>query len=153
MLAHQSQARETRQPAPAARTLYDRLGGRPCLERVHRRLYDKIFNHPVLGAFFAGKNRKHQEDQQSDFMADQFGGPRLYGGRMPRDAHQHMFITDEHFELRFKILEESLNQCAVPPDLRDRWLAIDREFKSHIVKKSVDDCVKRYKTDTILTAP
>ncbi len=74
-------------------SLYDALGGRECLERVHKRFYDKVFFHPVLGSFFADKNRRHQEDQQSDFMAALFGGPRVYGGRFPDGAHQHMFIS------------------------------------------------------------
>ncbi len=81
-------------------TLYDRLGGRDCLERVHKRLYDRIFAHPTLSAFFAGKEQLFQEKQQTDFMAEQFGGPKLYRGRLPYGAHQHLFITDEHFELR-----------------------------------------------------
>ncbi len=133
---------ETAVPKPSPTTapsLYDALGGRECLERVHKRFYDKVFFHPVLGAFFADKNRDHQEDQQSDFMAAQFGGPRLYGGRFPDGAHQHMFITEAHFELRHTILTETLDECGVAPVLRDRWLAIDRRFKMQIVKQTIDD--------------
>ncbi len=138
--------------APRA-SLYDQLGGRECLERVHRRFYDKAFNHPILGAFFNGKSQQHQEDQQSDFMAAQFGGPQRYGGRFPDGAHQHMFITEAHFELRQKLLAETLDECRVAPELRDRWLVIDRNFKSQIVKTSIDECKKRYTKDTIITAP
>lgn len=138
---------------PSAASLYDRLGGRACLERVHARLYDKLFGHPVLGAFFAGKNRAHQESQQTDFMAARFGGPRLYGGRFPGGAHQHMFITAAHFALRQSLLAEALDECKVPPDLRDRWLAIDAEFGKQIVKASIAECKPRYKTEAFLVAP
>ena len=134
-------------------TLYDRLGGRGCLERVHKRLYDRIFAHPTLSAFFAGKEQLFQEKQQTDFMADRLGGPRLYRGRLPNGAHQHLFITDEHFELRHAILAESLDQCGVDAELRDRWLAIDRKFKDHLVKKTIGDCEKRFTTDHIIAAP
>jgi hemoglobin len=138
---------------PREPSLFDALGGRNCLERVHKRFYDKVFFHHILGAFFADKNRRHQEDQQSDFMAAQFGGPRVYGGRLPDGAHQHMFITEAHFELRHKLLAETLRECGVAQDLRDRWLDIDYGFKNQIVKQTVDQCVKRYTNDRIIVAP
>ncbi len=153
MIGRNSTSAATQTAPPAPETLFERLGGRECLERVHKRLYDRIFHHPVLGAFFADKNRQHQEDQQTDFMTAQFGGPKRYGGRFPGDAHQHMFITEEHFDLRYKILEDVLIQCEIAPELRESWLIFDRKFKNQIVKKSVDECVKRYKNDTILVAP
>lgn len=131
-------------------SLYDNLGSADCLARVHRALYDKIFDHPSFRVFFADKNREHQESQQNDFMASKFGGPNEYRGRLPDGAHQHMYITDELFELRHDLLRETLDECGVSPELRDQWLAIDRSFKSAIVKKSVTDCVKRYNTDTII---
>lgn len=134
-------------------SLFERLGGRDCLDRVHKALYDKIFVHPVFGVFFEGKDQTHQQDQQSDFMAMIFGGPKRYCGRMPRDAHQHLFITREMFELRQRILAKTLEECGVAPELRELWLAADRRFESQIVKDSVGDCRKRYNTDTIIVAP
>lgn len=134
-------------------TLYDLLGGRPSLERVHKKFYDRVFNHPVLGAFFETKPQEIQENQQTDFLAGEFGGPRIYCGRLPGDAHQHLFITDEHFELRHAILAAVLDECGIAPELRDRWLAVDRRFKSQIVKQTIDDCRKRYNKDTIIVAP
>lgn len=139
---------------PSGESLFDRLGGRQCLERVHKRFYDKLFAHPVLSAFFVHKEQKYQENQQSDFMTGEFGGPTdLYRGRLPDGAHQHMFITDAHFELRCDILAETLDECGVEPALRNRWLAIDRSFRHLLVKKTVDACRKRYTTDHIIVAP
>lgn len=135
-----------------AESLYERLGGEECLARVHRRLYDKIFDHPTFRVFFADKNREHQETQQTDFMASKFGGPPAYRGRLPDGAHQHMYITDEHFELRHELLAETLDECGVEPGLRDQWLAIDRSFKVSIVKSSLSECKKRYNSDTIIVA-
>lgn len=147
------QSNLARNTAVPAESLYDRLGGRPCLDRVHRRLYDRIYAHPVLSAFFAGKDQRYQESQQSDFMAGEFGGPRDYRGRLPNCAHPHLFVTDAHFELRHAILAETLEACGVAPELRDRWLLIDRRFKGVIVKQAVGECEKRYTTDEIIVAP
>lgn len=134
-------------------TYYHRLGGQQGFARIHKALYDKIFAHPVLGSFFAGKDQTYQEEQQTDFMAMNLGGPSEYRGRLPDGAHQHMFITDELFELRHRILAETLDECGVAPELRDQWLRVDYQFKSQIVKQSIDECVKRWGTDVILVAP
>lgn len=134
-------------------SVYARIGGRPCLERVHKAFYNKIYTHPMFRAFFKNVAQTHQENQQSDFMAQAMGGPSRYGGRLPDGAHQHLFITEEIFELRHKILAETLKECLVPEDLRERWLAIDYQFKGKIVKKTIDDCEKRYTMDTILFTP
>lgn len=88
-------------------SLYARIGGRPTLERVHRALYNKIFTHSNFRAFFAKTDQTHQENQQTDFMAMALGGPRQYGGRLPDGAHRHLYITEELFELRHKILAET----------------------------------------------
>lgn len=144
-------------PEPDHRTcghaLFERLGGRKTLDRVHKRFYDKIYAHPVLGAFFVNSEQEYQESQQSDFLTAEFGGPEQYRGRLPDGAHQHMFITEELFELRHKILAETLDECGVEAELCDRWLAVDQGFRSLIVKETLDQCEKRYGTDKILVAP
>lgn len=138
---------------PDAASLFERIGGRETLERVHTVLYGKLYAHPVLGAFFRKTLRSHQESQQSDFMMRQMGGPSIYGGRMPADAHIHLFITQEHFELRQALLEESLIECGIPREARTEWLRRDRMFERAIVKPSIDKCAKRYTMDEIITAP
>ena len=64
-----------------------------------------------------------------------------------------MFITEQQFELRHGILAETLAECVADPALRDQWLAVDRRFKNHLVKKTVGECRKRYGTDHIIVAP
>jgi len=138
---------------PDAESLFDRVGGQATLERVHKVLYGKLFAHPVLGAFFRKTVRKHQESQQTDFMMHQLGGPSIYGGRVPRDAHMHLFITQEHFEIRQALLRESLIECGIDEEAREEWLRRDRKFERAIVKSSIEQCEKRYTMDEIIIAP
>ena len=39
------------------------------------------------------KNQDIIEKKQTDFMSGVFGGPSVYAGKSPRDAHVHIFIT------------------------------------------------------------
>ena len=133
-----------------ADTLFSELGGMPCLERVHRIFYDKLLNHPWLKGFFEGVPRRHLESQQSEFLAGVFGGPKIYGGRPPKSAHVHLFITEEVFLIRHGLLEESLSEANIRPDLKERWLAYDMRMKKVLVKKSVSECKGRYNTEPVI---
>jgi hemoglobin len=119
-------------------TLYDAVGGLPVLQRVHKIFYDKIYAHPWLKQFFEGHNQQAIENRQTEFMGQKMGGPINYGGKHPKMAHRHMYITQELFELRQHLLRESLLEAAVPQDLIQRWLKIDAAFMPVIVKDSIE---------------
>lgn len=134
-------------------TLLQEIGGRPVLEKVHKLFYDKLYEHPWLKNFFLHIDQKVIENQQTDFMVSNMGGGKIYSGGMPRNVHRHMYITEELFDLRTKILKESILACGVPGALAERWIRIDVAFKHSLVKKSIDDCEKRFFTDEILSFP
>jgi len=135
------------------KTLFELVGGRPCLERVHKIFYDKLFAHPWVGLFFKGKDQKTQENQQTDFMTQPMGGEAIYCGKFPIPAHSHMYITEELFNLRSSILRESLKEAGVADHLAEKWMNIDSSFKQGIVKKSESDLRGRYKNEEFLIFP
>ena len=131
-------------------TLYDYIGGREVIEKVHKVFYDKIYADPWIGKFFEDISQNVIEEQQTDFMSQAMGGPACYCGKLPIAAHKHMFITQELFELRVKYLQESLSESGLSLEAQARWLKIDGAFKNALIKKSRADCDLRYKTDKIL---
>lgn len=134
-------------------TLFDLVGGRPVLERVHKLFYDKIYAHPWLKQFFADIDQKTIEDQQTDFMISNMGGGKIYSGALPKNAHRHMFVNNELFDLRQVLLQESLLESGVHEDLAERWLRIDEAFRKSIVKEDPSQCEKRFFTDAIKNFP
>lgn len=135
------------------KTLFERLGGRPTLEKVHKIFYDKLYVHPWFSLFFKHVEQKVQEAQVTDFMTEPMGGGSIYSGAFPVPAHMHIYITDELFDLRHELLKESLNEAGIPAELQSQWLRIDRAFKAGIVKKSKSDCKPRFATDEIVDIP
>ncbi|HER27034.1 MAG TPA: hypothetical protein ENI69_07990 [Rhodospirillales bacterium] len=132
----------------------DDIGGKDCLKKVHTKLYDRLLSHPWLKDFFVGVERWVLEDQQTDFMFDLFGGdPKIYCGRMPMRGHQHLFIPEEVFMIRHQLLADSITQCGVSDAHKEHWLRYDLGMMRAIVKKSVDDCEGRYKTEKVLIVP
>jgi hemoglobin len=139
--------------SPPKSNLYDEIGGRLTLERVHKIFYDKVYAHAWLRKYFEHIDQQHIENQQSDFMSGAMGGPKVYCGRLPVPAHEHMFITDELFDARTTLLEASLVEAGLTADAAARWLKIDRAFQGSLVKSDVSECKKRYFTDEILAFP
>ena len=126
------------------------LGGKKKLQQIAKIFYDKIYEHPWIGKFFMDIDQETIESQQVNFMMGNLGGPKLYSGRLPEAAHKNMYITEELFKLREKLLIEAFDEAHACEELRARWLKIDNAFKQSIIKLSVNDCEKTFVTDIIL---
>lgn len=133
------------------KSFFDEIGGLEVIKKVHKIFYDKIYAHPWIGKFFEGIDQNVIENQQTDFMGQNFGGPVFYLGKLPVATHKHMLITEKLFDLRTTLLEESLVEAKLDPDHIKKWLKIDSAFKNGIVKKNIEDCEKRFFTDTLQT--
>ena len=130
--------------------LFEKVGGREGIFRIAKVFYDKVYDHPWMKLYFQAFPQEHIENQQTDFMSGSLGGPKVYMGRFPVPAHEHMYITEELFELRNSLLIESLRETHTAPEVIEAWLKIDNAFKKRIVKNSPSECKKRYFTDEIL---
>jgi hemoglobin len=120
-------------------TLFDAVGGLATLQKVHKVFYDKVYAHPWLGRFFEGHDQQAIENRQTTFMGEKMGGNVEYMGKDLVTAHEVMYITEELIELRHGLLGESIRECGVPDELRERWLKIDRAFTKGITKHSLDE--------------
>lgn len=137
-------------------SLFDAVGGLPTLQKVHKIFYDKVYAHPWLGQFFVGHDQTAIENRQTSFMAERMGGDIVYMGKEPKVSHETMYITQELFDLRTSILDESIREAGVPDELRERWLRIDSAFSKAIVKPSKEEFLKQswpYKKHIIIPKP
>lgn len=137
-------------------SLFELAGGLPVLQRVHKIFYDKVYAHPWLGKFFEGLSQEAIEFRQTAFMARKMGAGSNYFGKEPKMAHRQMYITEELFQIRRTLLEQSLLEAGVPAAIRERWLRIDSAFKRHVVKASVEDFYKttwKYEKRRIIPRP
>ncbi len=133
--------------------LIELVGGRRVLERVHKRFYDMVYADPWLKQYFLHIGQDHIESQQTDFMVGAMGGVKRYRGRKPKDAHPHIFITDELFDHRSALLRRSIQEEGVDDALMVRWMLMDEAFRGRLVKQSKDQCKPRYRIDPIIDIP
>lgn len=132
---------------------FESIGGRASLIAINKVFYDKIYQHPWLKQYFERIPQEHIEIQQVDFMQKVLGGKNIYVGKAPPVVHTHMFIPEELFDERKKLLCEAFEETHAHPELVDKWLSLDESFRRLIVKKAVTECVRRFKTDPILDFP
>ncbi|TLS68285.1 group 1 truncated hemoglobin [Mariprofundus erugo] len=118
-------------------SLFELVGGRPTLERVHTRFYDKVYAHPWLGQFFQGHSQQAIELRQTQFMGWKMGGDIIYPGMELELAHRRMYITPELLKLRQELLRSALAEEEIEPALIDRWLKIDAAFWRQIQNDSL----------------
>lgn len=123
------------------KTLYARLGGKDTLVKVHKIFYDKAYAHSWLRKYFTDKPQKILEEQQTDFMTQVMGGPKIYSGKTPKSAHQHMVITEKLYKLRSELLSEAIKECGI---------AVDARLKRALIKLSEKECRVSYANQAIL---
>jgi truncated hemoglobin YjbI len=132
---------------------FKKLGGREILIKFSKIFYDKVYDHPWLKKYFEEIPQETIEIQQVDFLQSSLGGEQVYCGKLPVPAHKHMMITEELYELRSELVLESLKEIGANPELIEKINKIDQAFRPKLVKKSIDECEKRFKTDIILDFP
>lgn len=123
------------------------------LFKVNTLFYDKVYKDPWFSKIFRNIPQDIITKQQTDFMLGAFGGPKIYGGRSPQDAHPHIFVDEDMWQTREKYLIEAMNEAQFPKDLAEKWLKIDNAFKKSIIKTDLSECKKRYNMDEIIYEP
>ncbi len=114
---------------------------------VNQDFYEQIYQDQWFKQVFKNITQEVITSQQTDFMIQVLGGPSRYCGRMPGDAHPHIYIDEYMWDLREKYLKNSFKKHNVPQDIAERWLKIDNAFKNKIIKKSIEDVIPRFTTD------
>ena len=118
--------------------------------KVNTSFYEFIYKDEWFKQVFCNVAQDVITRQQTDFIIQAFGGPSNYCGRMPADAHPHIFVDEHMWQLREDYLIDAFKINNTPEEIRIKWLKIDNAFKNAIVKKSVDDCKKRFNSDDII---
>jgi truncated hemoglobin YjbI len=110
---------------------YDRIGG-DGLRRVIADFYDRVFADAMIGFLFTDKNKQRLIQKEWELAAALLGGPIVYTGRSMAEAHARVPITGGHFDRRLVILEETLEDHGVDPEVRRRWLDHARSLREQL---------------------
>jgi hemoglobin len=112
---------------------YESAGGEGPIAAVIASLYDRLFEDPIVGFLFAGKDKKHIVEEQTLLTCSFLGGPQRYRGKPLPEAHAKLPLLPGHFDRRHRLLEETLRAHSIPETVRQAWLAIDEGLRSSVL--------------------
>ncbi len=114
-------------------SLYEAIGGEGKVRAVLQSLYDKLFEDPIIGFLFEGKDKAHIVEQQLSFTCRFLGGPQPYQGKPLPQAHASLPLLPGHFDRRHRLLSQVLEESDVPTDVQRVWLQIDEALRPSVL--------------------
>jgi len=114
-------------------TAYEAIGGEERVRAVVQALYDALFEDPMVGFLFAGKDKPHLVEQQVAFTCRFLGGPQRYEGKALPEAHAALPLLPGHFDRRHRLLAQALDAEKIPSEVKDLWLRIDEGLRSSVL--------------------
>lgn len=108
----------------ATQTLFNRIGGMTAVNAAVDLFYAKVMKDDRVNSFFMHINMEKQAGKLKAFMAFAFGAPLPYNGKALREAHQHMKLTEDHFNAVAEHLVSTLAELNVPKDLIDEVVTV-----------------------------
>lgn len=124
--------------APAAPTLYKRLGGYDAIAAVVDNFVPRLVADPQLGHFFQGHGTESQMRIRQlvvDLLCQKTGGPCVYIGRPLRNAHAGLGISELDWQTAIKHLAATLDALKVSAKEKDELLAVIALLKPEVVEK------------------
>ncbi|MGH7269581.1 MAG: group I truncated hemoglobin [Polyangiaceae bacterium] len=118
--------------------MYETIGGEDKVRAVIQSLYDKLFDDPIAGFLFDGKDKARIVLQQVAFTCHFLGGPQIYEGKSMPDAHARLPLLPGHFDRRHVLLARTLEEKNVPGDVQRVWLRIDEALRTSVLATGED---------------
>ncbi|MFT5783373.1 MAG: hemoglobin [Candidatus Krumholzibacteriia bacterium] len=119
-------------------SLYERIGGKPAVQVVVTKMYEKVLDDDLLAPFFDGIDIDSLRNSQSAFVTMAFGGPRDYTGEDLRIAHAGLVkdgLSDKHFDAVAAHLKAAMEEMDVAGDLINEALAIVDSTRDHVLNR------------------
>ncbi|TVP46619.1 MAG: group 1 truncated hemoglobin [Halomonas sp.] len=103
-------------------TLYERLGGQSNIDAVVENLLYRIADDDEMVGFFANSNIDLFAESLATQLCDVSDGPCRYEGPPMDRAHQHMGLTDVHFNRLVEYLDAAMQEEGIGLGARNELL-------------------------------
>jgi hemoglobin len=112
---------------------YEAIGGEPPVRAVLEALYARLFDDPIVGFLFEGKDKARIVAAQVALTCAFLGGPQVYEGRPLPEVHATLPLLAGHFDRRHWLLAETLRAQRVPESAAAEWLRIDQALRPSVL--------------------
>jgi hemoglobin len=126
---------QTTTPA-TGKTLYERIGGAPVVDRVVTSLYERVQRDPELAPFFANTPMDRQRHMQSEFIAVALGNESGMEAWDLARAHGGRGIASEHYVRFVRHLVDALSDIGVSMEdavaVANRLAIVERDVTGEV---------------------
>ena len=127
-------------PAAKAKSLYDRLGGKPAIVAVVDEFVARVSADPKINVRFASvasdpKRLAEFKGKLVDQICEAAGGPCKYAGKDMKQAHEGMGIANDEFDALVGDLVGALDKFKVGAAEKDQLLGVLGPMRKDIVEK------------------
>lgn len=91
-----------------SQTIYREIGGQDAVEAVVDDFYERVLDDERLAPYFEDTDMEALRSHQVQFVSAVTGGPVEYSGADMRDAHAHLGVEEEDFDLVGRYLQAAL---------------------------------------------
>jgi hemoglobin len=120
-------------PRATTGSLYDRLGGKPAIQRAIDDFLPLVAFDNRINAFFATANPTRLNALLVELIGSITGGPEKYTGRTMKAAHAGLKIQKQHFDALMEDLGKALDNQQVPAKERGELVALLNPMAADIV--------------------
>lgn len=121
--------------APAKKSLFERLGGKPAVEAVVDDFLGRVAKDERINARFAVGHVPRLRQRLVELVCAGTGGPCVYSGRDMKSSHAGMGITNAQFDALVGHLVATLDKFKVPAQEKGELLAILGPMRGVIVEE------------------
>lgn len=114
--------------------LWNALQEGQLMRQILTDFYTQVFADTTLSPFFANVTIDRIIDKQYSFLRSIFTGEKCYFGDHPKNAHHWMVISDELFDYREALMENTIRKYDLPEHLIQHWMKVEAVFRKSIVK-------------------
>lgn len=97
-------------------SMFDKYGGFSVVSKIVLDLYERLLDDDDLGPFFDEVDFAKIVDHQTKFVSSVMGGPASYTDVQIQKLHNHLPITNAHFDKLAVILTQVLQDHGVEDD-------------------------------------
>ncbi len=120
----------------AGKTLYERIGGAPVVDRLVTALYDRVQRDPDLAPFFANTPMDRLQHMQREFFAVALGSETEMEAWDLARAHGGRGIAAEHYVRFVRHLTDALTDVGVSMDdaclVANRLAIVERDVTGEV---------------------
>lgn len=121
-----------------SKSLFERIGGKPQLDKVVDVFYKRITKDNLVGNFFTPSDSKAQRTRLSSFLAMNFGAPVRFTEKAPLTREDEN-LEDDHFERIAEYFTTAFEESDISSELVDEAMQIVLNSKNSLLNRKTEN--------------